>query len=148
MSAKIPIDRDQIAEFCRRWKIQEFALFGSVLRDDFGPDSDVDVLVAFEPDAPWSLFDLVDMEDELKTMFGHEVDLVSKRGLRNPFRRHEIFTTREVIYATDRPRIDLEGRHGLCAAVDRPTRTADPSATARPGTQAVTGNHDPHGDPL
>lgn len=56
MSARIPIDREKIAEFCRRWKITEFALFGSVLREDFRPDSDVDVLVTFAPDAEWGLF--------------------------------------------------------------------------------------------
>ncbi len=70
MKAKIPIDRDKTAEFCRRWKITEFALFGSVLRDDFRPDSDVDVLVTFAPDAEWSLFDHLDMEEELSVILG------------------------------------------------------------------------------
>jgi predicted nucleotidyltransferase len=93
----VPIDR--IAEFCRRWKITELALFGSVLRDDFRPDSDVDVLVTFAPDAPWSLYEWADMMDELKAIFGREVDLVEKDGLRNPFRRHAILSTRQVIYA-------------------------------------------------
>ena len=65
MKVRIPIDQEKIAEFCQRWKITEFALFGSVLRDDFRPDSDVDVLVTFAPDAEWSLFDDVDMEEEL-----------------------------------------------------------------------------------
>ena len=99
MSLHIAIDREQLADFCRRWKITELAFFGSVLRDDFRSDSDVDVLADFEPDAPWSLWDHVDMEEELKTMFGREVDLVGKRALRNPFRRHEILTTKEVVYA-------------------------------------------------
>ncbi|MGE0825703.1 MAG: nucleotidyltransferase family protein [Candidatus Binatia bacterium] len=54
MHARIPLNRDQIAEFCQRWKIMEFALFGSVLRNDFGPNSDVAVLVTFAPDADWS----------------------------------------------------------------------------------------------
>ena len=96
---RIPIDRERIAEFCRKWRITEFALFGSVLREDFGPHSDVDVLVSFEPEAPWSLFDLVDMIEELKRLFGRDVDLVEKEGLRNPFRRHAILTTKQVIYA-------------------------------------------------
>ena len=100
MSAHIPIDQEKIAEFCRRWKITEFSLFGSVLRDDFGPGSDVDVLVAFAPNSGRSLFDLVDMQEELQAMFGREVDVVSKGGLRNPFRRHEILSTREVVYAS------------------------------------------------
>ena len=79
--------------------MQEFSIFGSALRDDFGPESDVDVLVSFAEDEHWSLDDWVDMIEELKTIFGREVDLVEKETMRNPFRRHEILTTREVIYA-------------------------------------------------
>ena len=89
----------RIAEFCAKWKVKEFSLFGSVLRDDFGPESDVDVLVSFDPQAPWSLWDLIDMADELKAIFGRDVDLIEKEGLRNPFRRREILTTRQVLYA-------------------------------------------------
>lgn len=98
---QIPLDisHKEVEAFCRRWKITEFALFGSVLREDFGPDSDVDVLVAFADDAEWSLYDWVDMINELKTIFGREVDLVAKDALRNPFRRHTILKTKEVIYA-------------------------------------------------
>lgn len=98
MSPKIPVDRDKIADFCRRWKITEFAFFGSVLRDDFRPDSDVDVLVTFAPDARWSLFDLVEIQEELGEILGRKVDLTEKRGLRNPFRRYEILRTKEVVY--------------------------------------------------
>lgn len=78
---RIAIPQDELAEFCRRWQVTEFALFGSVLRDDFGPDSDVDVLVAFAPDAAHSLFDLVRMEDELRSVFGRDVDLVTRRAV-------------------------------------------------------------------
>ena len=99
MNPQISLDREKIAEFCERWKITEFALFGSVLRDDFRPDSDVDVLVTFDLDAQWSLFDLVQMQEELKEMLGRNVDLVEKKGLRNPFRRHNILKTRQVVYA-------------------------------------------------
>lgn len=99
MQTRIPIDHDRIAEFCRRWRIREFSLFGSVLRDDFRTDSDVDVLVTFTADAPWSLMDLVTMRDQLRQIFGREVDLVEEAGLRNPFRRHAILTHREVIFA-------------------------------------------------
>ncbi len=79
--------------------MEELALFGSVLGENFSSDSDVDVLVTFARDAEWSLFDLVDMRDELREIFGRDVDLVEKAGLRNPFRRHAILTRREVIYA-------------------------------------------------
>jgi hypothetical protein len=97
--SRVDIPRGRIAEFCRKWKVAEFSLFGSVLRDDFGPDSDVDVLVSFDPAATWDLFDLVTMRDELMAMFGRAVDLVEKEGLRNPFRQRRILSTREVIYA-------------------------------------------------
>lgn len=99
MSPRIKINQNRINDFCEKWKIAEFSLFGSVLRDDFRPDSDVDVLVSFTEQAHWSLYDWVDMIEELKALFGREVDLVSKGGLRNPFRRHEILAHREVLYA-------------------------------------------------
>ena len=97
---EIPIDK--IADFCQRWKIIEFAFFGSVLRDDFPPDSDIDVLVKFAPDARWTLFNHVDMQDELEAIFGRKVDLVSKRGIersRNYIRRKAILNSAKVIYA-------------------------------------------------
>jgi predicted nucleotidyltransferase len=90
---------DLIDGFCRKWKIKELALFGSVLRADFRADSDVDVLATFTSDAQWSLFDVVRMREELSNLLGREVDLVEPTGLRNPFRRGEILATREVIYA-------------------------------------------------
>src|SRR4030042_2209086 len=95
---KIPIPRSKLAEFCQHWKVTEFALFWSVLRDDFRPDSDVDVLISFTPDAGWSLFDLVEMQEELKSFFGREVDLVERDGLRNPFRRRSILSNMVVVY--------------------------------------------------
>ncbi len=95
----IDLPQGKIAAFCQRWKVVELALFGSVLRDDFRPDSDIDVLVSFQPDAPWSLWDLFDMRQELQEMFGREVDLVEKEALRNPFRKHEILQNHEVVYA-------------------------------------------------
>jgi len=98
MALRIALDRERMEAFCRKWKVKEFSIFGSALRDDFGPDSDVDVLVVFHDDAPWSLWDIVHMQDELKEMFGREVDLVEKRALRNPFRKHHILKTHEVIY--------------------------------------------------
>ena len=70
-----------IEDFCRRWKISEMSLFGSALREDFGPDSDADILVSFAPDADWSLFDHLRMEEELSGILGRKVDLVSKRAV-------------------------------------------------------------------
>jgi hypothetical protein len=102
MSPRIALDTQKIAEFCRKWHIVEFALFGSVLREDFREDSDVDVLVKFAPDAHTSLFDLVDMEDELTLVIGRKVDLVCKEGIErspNPFRRKAILSSAEVLYA-------------------------------------------------
>jgi len=103
MRVSIAIDREKIAEFCRRWKITEFALFGSVLREDFRPDSDVDVLVSFASDAHWTLFDMVHMQEELQTILGREVDLVSRRGLeasRNYLRRKAILSSAEVVHVS------------------------------------------------
>ena len=99
MNSHIQIDLRRIAEYCKKWKITEFAIFGSVLRNDFRPDSDLDILVSFAEDEHWSLYEWVDMIEELKAIFGRDVELVDKAGLRNPFRRHAILTTREVIYA-------------------------------------------------
>ncbi len=99
MSARIDIPKDKITEFCRKWKIREFAIFGSAVGDDFRPDSDVDVLVVFQDNAEWSLFDLISAEEELKQIFGRKVDLVEKKAIRNPFRRQHILSHREVIYA-------------------------------------------------
>ncbi|HUU10084.1 MAG TPA: nucleotidyltransferase family protein [Phycisphaerae bacterium] len=96
----LSVPRDEIAALCRRWRVTEFSLFGSAVRKDFGPDSDVDVLVRFEAEAGWSLFDLVTMQEELEGLFGRPVHLVEAEGLRNPFRRDEILRTREVVYAS------------------------------------------------
>jgi uncharacterized protein len=96
---KIIIPKKKIDEFCHRWKVIEFSLFGSILREDFRPDSDVDVLITFSPDAKVSLFDLVEMQDELKAIFKRDVDLVEKDALNNPFRKREILNTAQVVYA-------------------------------------------------
>lgn len=99
MNVEIP--RERIADFCRRWKITELALFGSVLRDDFGPDSDVDVLVTFAPDFIPTLSDLLDMEEELRGIFGRDVDLVKRRLVeenRNYIVRKQILRTARPLY--------------------------------------------------
>ena len=103
MNAHIDIPSEKIAAFCRHWQITELALFGSALRDDFGPDSDVDVLVSFGEDAKHTLFNLDDMELELKEIFGREVDLVSRRGVEaslNYLRRNRILKSAQVIYGS------------------------------------------------
>ena len=102
MKPRIEIDMSRIAEFSRKWKVTELALFGSVLRDDFRPDSDVDVLVAFAPEAEWSLWDHTAMEEELASLLGRKVDLVSKRaveGSKNWIRRRAILESAELLYA-------------------------------------------------
>jgi len=99
IKSKIDVPLEKIAAFCRKWKIKEFALFGSVLREDFRPDSDVDVLVTFEPDEDFDFDDRLKMQEEIEGIFGRKVDLVEKRLIRNPFRRYDILTTKEVVYA-------------------------------------------------
>ena len=98
--ARIDIPSDKLAAFCRKWKVKELSLFGSVLTDDFRPDSDVDVLVVYEEGAKWDLWDHLHAEEELTQLFGRKADLVKKRALKNPFRRHHILTNREIVYAT------------------------------------------------
>ena len=100
--AQIKLPREKIVKFCKKWQIRKFSFFGSVLRDDFRPDSDIDVLVTFEEDARHTLFDLVHMQDELKQIFGRDVDMVSRRGIessRNYIRRNAILNSAEAIYA-------------------------------------------------
>jgi uncharacterized protein len=96
---KFRLPRKKIGEFCKRWSITEFSLFGSVLRDDFRPDSDIDVLVSIDPNAQIGLLEIAQMQIELENIFKRSVDMVEKEGLRNPYRRHEILSTAQVIYA-------------------------------------------------
>ncbi len=98
-SKKFTLPRKEIEEFCKRWSITEFSVFGSVLREDFSADSDIDVLVTIDPKAQIGLFELIDMKLELEKMFKRPVDLVEKEGLRNPYRRQEILLTAQVVYA-------------------------------------------------
>ncbi len=103
LELKLILHQEKVISFCQRWQIKELALFGSVLRADFRPDSDVDVLVDFQPEVRWSLFDLVDMYEELKQIFQREVDLITRRSLYyslNPKRSQAILSTAQVIYAT------------------------------------------------
>ncbi|MGL5059570.1 MAG: nucleotidyltransferase family protein [Microcoleus sp.] len=93
-----------MAQFCQRWNIVEFALFGSVLRDDFRSDSDVDVLVTYEPSHRLTFSHLLSMEEEIEDLFHRSVDLVEKKLLKNPYLRSNILKTYRVIYANGRSR--------------------------------------------
>lgn len=96
--AKIEIPAGQIADLCRRHCIRELALFGSVLRDDFSPESDIDVLVEFEPNARLGYLGFFRLQDELAELFGREVDLFTPNSLK-PFARETAMQTKRVIYA-------------------------------------------------
>lgn len=98
MSPRITLDREAIADFCHRHHIRKLALFGSVLREDFRPDSDVDVLVEFLPDGRVSLFKITAMERELSEVIGRKVDLRTPRDLSRYFRQ-EVLDEAEVQFA-------------------------------------------------
>lgn len=99
---KVNVPVEKIEEFCRRWGILEFSLFGSILSERFSPESDVDVLVQFAPNMRYTFHDLLEMQDELELLFGRSVDLIDKRAIQespNYLRRREIFGSAQVIYA-------------------------------------------------
>ena len=106
---KLPLNRElpielpaaKMTEFCQRWKVEEFYLFGSVLREDFRPDSDIDVMVKFQANAGWGLLELVRMKRELETWLKRPVDLITKKAIEqspNWIRRQEILETAQMIY--------------------------------------------------
>lgn len=104
MRTEIPITTEQLQDFCRRWKIAKLRVFGSALRDDFRPDSDLDLLVRFNPDADWSLLDHVEMEEKLFGIVGHKVDLVSQRAIERSskwIRRKAILESAEPWWGTE-----------------------------------------------
>ena len=93
---------EELRAFCERWHIGELSLFGSVLRDDFRPESDIDVLVAFAPEHPWSVLDHMDMERELSDLLGRRVEITSRAAVEqspNPLRRQEILSSARPLYA-------------------------------------------------
>ena len=102
VSDRLKVSLDAISQFCQRWNIIEFALFGSVLRDDFRPDSDVDVLVTYEPSHRITLSNSLSMQEETEYLFHRCVDLVEKKLLKNPYRLSNILKTYRVIYASGR----------------------------------------------
>jgi uncharacterized protein len=101
MTSRMPLNRALVADYCRKWKIVEFSLFGSVLRDDFSSESDVDVLVAFSPSAEWTLFDHMDMQEELAALLGRKADLITRRAVersKNWILRKAILESAEPVY--------------------------------------------------
>ena len=98
---RIDLPEERIAEFCRKHRVRKLSLFGSALREDFRPDSDVDVLVSFAEDARYSLFDLAAMEEELASILGRKVDLVEREAIEqseNYIRRRHILQSEEPVY--------------------------------------------------
>ena len=101
MALQMQVPMEKIEAFCGKWKVQRMWLFGSALRDDFGPESDVDVLVEFAPEARWSLLDLVSAEQELSEIMGRPVDLVERQGVEqsdNWIRRRHILENARTLY--------------------------------------------------
>ena len=102
METRIRIPQEEISAFCQRWRIVELALFGSVLRDDFGPKSDVDVLIRFHPEVQHSGLEIASMRQELSRMLGREADLIERAVVersRNYIRRRSILQSAQVVYA-------------------------------------------------
>lgn len=99
MPSGLNVDSERLESLCLRWGIRELSLIGSAIRSDFGPASDVDVLVSFSAGSGWSVLDLVRLSDELEALFGRRVDLVEKEAVRNPFRKRTILEDRHVLFA-------------------------------------------------
>ena len=93
-------DKNKIDEFCKKWQVEQLAIFGSALREDFSPDSDVDILIKFLPNFSWG-FEIAVIHEELTKIFGRDVDLVSLRSIensRNKFKKEEILGNCKIIY--------------------------------------------------
>ena len=96
---KFEIDDSVIISLAKKYRVKELALFGSVLRNDFSELSDIDVLIEFDDNKEYSLFDLFTIKDEFEKAFGKDVDLIEKNSIRNPYRRDNILKDAKVIYA-------------------------------------------------
>jgi predicted nucleotidyltransferase len=88
-----------IRAFCDKWKVEEFSLFGPAVEGELNEDGKVDIVVHLEENSGWSLYEWVEMIDELKVIFGHDVHLVEESAVRNPFRKHHIRTTKHILHA-------------------------------------------------
>lgn len=111
LGTNVAFSETAISALCHRWKIRELALFGSVLRDDFGQDSDLDILVTFFDDAKWGLPDHVQMESEVEGLFDRDVDLITKRAVersQNWLRKQEILGGCQVLYAESKVEVTHE----------------------------------------
>src|SRR5262249_32663686 len=99
----IDLESDAIESFCQKWRIRRMEVFGSILRPEFGPESDVDFLVSFEDGVRWNLNQVLDMEDELSAIVDRKVDIVDRVQLddpsANPYRKTRILSNRELVYA-------------------------------------------------
>ena len=95
----ISLSYSDIDDICSKYKIIELGVFGSSIREDFSESSDIDLLVTFKADAQVSLFDIMDLENELKKKLNRDIDVVEKAALRNPYRRKNILDTSEIVYA-------------------------------------------------
>jgi predicted nucleotidyltransferase len=101
INGSIEVPDEAIEAFCRKWKITQLEAFGSVLRNDFRPDSDIDLLVTFEPNSRTTLFDLVSMEAEMATLLGRPVDMITRKGIeqsKNYIRRKAILGSAQPLY--------------------------------------------------
>jgi hypothetical protein len=103
VEARIVLDEGRLNAFCERWRVAMLELFGSILRDDFGPESDADLLVTFQPDADWGLLEHAAMEEELTGLLGRPVDLLTRRAVvrsANPIRRESILASATSLLST------------------------------------------------
>ena len=101
LTLPIPWPKQKIQKFCQQWRVNELALFGSVLRDDFNKSSDVDILIDFAPNTRWTLLDRAQMQQELADILKRKVDLVRKTTIEkshNPIRRQNILSTAQTMY--------------------------------------------------
>ena len=98
VNPKLQISRERLADVCRRFGVRALSVFGSATRSDFRPDSDVDLLVEFDPENTPSLFRTVELKEELERLFGRQVDISTPEILRNPYRRATILRNLERLY--------------------------------------------------
>lgn len=95
----IEVSEERLQDFCRRYGVEEICLFGSALRPDFRPDSDIDLMLKFKPGHGFTFENTPDIQDELQRIFGRKVDVIEKGKIRNPIRRQEIMNSYRVLYA-------------------------------------------------